>query len=89
MPSAFAITLSAVSASGALPEPLRPTTFFCAGSQTIAKRSPPRPLAVGSIRPRQAFVAIAASTALPPFRSTSRPAWTASGCAAATIPDLP
>jgi hypothetical protein len=31
------------------------------------KRSPPTPLPVGSIKPKAAFTAIAASTAVPPF----------------------
>ena len=47
--------VDAVSASGARPEALRPASFFVFGSQTMANRSPPRPFAVGSIRPRQAF----------------------------------
>ena len=42
--------------------------------QTMAKASEPMPLAVGSTTVRQAAVAMAASTALPPFFSTSSPA---------------
>ena len=41
---------------------------------------------IGSITPRAALTAMAASAALPPFLSTSTPIWTASGWAAATIP---
>src|SRR5207245_2006089 len=37
-------------------------------------------------KPSAALVAMAASTALPPFLRTSTPACTASGCAAATMP---
>src|SRR5438105_4779698 len=79
VPSASALTLSAVSASGARPEPFKPTSFFALGSHTSANRSPPRPFAVGSIKPRHAFTAIAASTALPPGRKTGRPAGVESG----------
>src|SRR5439155_1571563 len=66
-----------------------PTTCLVFGSHRIANRSPPSPFAVGSIRPRQAFIAIAASTALPPCLSISSPAWTASGWAAHTMPWAP
>ena len=89
VPSFSAGTLSAVSASGARPEALSPTTCLVFGSHRIANRSPPNPFAVGSIRPRQAFIAIAASTALPPCLSISSPAWTASGWAAHTMPWAP
>jgi hypothetical protein len=47
------------------------------------------PLAVGSSRPRQALVAIAASTADPPRFSMSIPACVASGCAVPTAPLRP
>src|SRR5439155_241080 len=60
--------------SGARPEALSPASFFAFGSHTIANRSPPSPFAVGSMSPRQAFTAIAASTALPPGLRTSTPA---------------
>jgi hypothetical protein len=36
--------------------------------------SPPMPQPLGMTTPRQAFVAIAASTALPPARNTADPA---------------
>ena len=65
-------------------EAVEPAGSF--GSQTMAKRSPPRPQAVGSIRPRQALVAMAASTALPPALSMSMPAPAASGCEQQTMP---
>jgi hypothetical protein len=51
----------------------------------MAKKSPPMPLPVGSIRPRAALAAMAASTALPPRRITSSAIWVASGCEVAAI----
>jgi hypothetical protein len=47
---------------------------------------PPRPELCGSTKPSTAWIATAASTALPPSRNTRRPASTASGLAAATMP---
>ncbi len=44
------------------------------------------PLPLGSTTLSTAAVAIAASTALPPWASMSRPAWLAWGCEAATMP---
>ena len=44
------------------------------------------PLEVGSTTVRAMAVASAASIALPPARSTSRPAWAASGWLVATAP---
>jgi hypothetical protein len=44
------------------------------------------PFIAGSITPTAAFVAIAASTALPPRSRISVPARAASGCDEATIP---
>src|SRR5688572_8959559 len=55
----------------------------------MAKRSPPTPLPVGSIRPRAALAAMAASIAVPPACSTSTPMRVASGCEVATMPSLP
>ena len=55
------------------------------GSRTIANRSPPMPVACGSVTHRTAAAQIAASTALPPSRRTSRPASVASGWLEATI----
>jgi hypothetical protein len=89
VPSGSGFTISALSASGERPQAFRPCSFFSFGSQTIANRSPPMPFAVGSISPRHAFTAIAASTALPPARSMSIPACTASGWAAHTMPWVP
>ena len=53
-------------------------------SQTMAKRSLPRPLLTGSTTVSAIAVAIAASTALPPFCSIESPACAASGCVVAT-----
>lgn len=52
----------------------------------IAKRSPAGPTFIGSIRVNAAAVATAASMALPPFLSTSRPACAASGWLVVTMP---
>src|SRR5579863_5929997 len=52
----------------------------------IANRSPPIPFIIGSTNPITAFVAIAASTALPPCSRIRTPAWAANGDSAATIP---
>src|SRR3979490_2299702 len=48
------------------------------------KEPPPTPELCGSTRPNIAWMATAASTALPPFRRISAPAATASGLAATT-----
>src|SRR5438046_4914972 len=50
-----------------------------------AKQSPPMPVDCGSITPRMAEPATAASTAVPPSRSTSIAASDACGCEVATI----
>src|SRR3954468_19386349 len=50
-----------------------------------AKQSPPMPVDCGSITPRMAKPATAASTAVPPSRSTSIAASDACGCEVATI----
>jgi hypothetical protein len=52
----------------------------------MANRSPPTPFIIGSVTPRAAFAAIAASTALPPCSSISMPAAAASGWLLATMP---
>ena len=52
---------------GAGPDEFRPYNFLSSALQTIAKRSPPMPHPVGSIKPRTAFAAIAASIAFPPL----------------------
>jgi len=74
---------------GLAPEPLKPTTFFCAGSHIRQKASPPMPLAVGSRKPRAALMAMAASMAEPPRRRVSRPIRVAAGWAVAAAPFAP
>ena len=86
VPSGAGETLSAVSARGDRPDAFRPYSFCVLASHTIANRSPPMPHDIGSRNPRAALVAMAASTALPPFLSTSTPICTARGWAAATMP---
>src|SRR5205085_12477578 len=53
---------------------------------TMAKRSPPIPFETGSINPRVALAAIAASTALPPRFKISSPTCVAAGTLVQTIP---
>src|SRR5215470_2509499 len=54
----------------------------------MAKRSPPIPFIIGSTTPIIAFVAMAASTALPPLSRIRTPASEASGDSEATMPPL-
>src|SRR5438552_1091162 len=75
---------SIVSEPGARPEALRPCSFC--PSHTIAKASEPMPFEHGSTTVSMAAVATAASTALPPARSVSRPAWAARCWLVATTP---
>ena len=80
----WALTCSAVIASGAKPEEFSPISSpMC---QTIANASLPKPLAVGSTTVSAAAVATAASIALPPCRSISKPAAEASAEPVQTIP---
>ena len=78
------------SASHDAARPVGPLAFSpCSrpsGSHTIANRSPPMPVIVGSTTARTAAAVTAASTALPPRRSTSRPADEASGWLVAIMP---
>ena len=83
---ASARSFSSVSPRGERPLALRPCSFFACASHTRANRSPPIPQPVGSTTPSTAFAAMAASTALPPARSTSSPACVASGWLVATMP---
>ena len=82
----FSRKYSIVMAAGARPEALSPVNSRFSASHTIANRSPPMPQPVGSIRPRAAFAAIAASTAVPPAFNISRATWVASGWLVAAIP---
>src|SRR5436190_7273479 len=84
--SFLAANNSRVALYGDRPLAFRPYSFFVFASQTMAYRSPPMPHDVGSISPRAALVAMAASMALPPFLRTSRPTCAASGWLVATIP---
>src|SRR5258708_7327628 len=77
---------SRVALYGERPLALRAYSFFVLASQTRAYRSPPTPQDIGSIRPRAALAAMAASTALPPCFRTSRPTSAASGWLVATMP---
>ena len=52
----------------------------------MANRSPPIPQPVGSMSPKAAFTAMAASMAFPPFFRTSIPICVARGWLEATIP---
>ena len=62
---------AAVAAFGARPEALSAISFLAPGLATSAKQSPPMPVMCGSTTASTAAVAMAASTALPPWRSTS------------------
>ena len=72
--------------AGAHPLAFSPCSLPVLASWTMAKRSPPMPLPVGSITPTTAFAAIAASTAFPPRCKTCTPAIDASGWLLATTP---
>ena len=76
------VNLSGVQAAGERPEAFTPCSF--SPSQMMAKASLPRPLLQGSTTVSVIAVAIAASTALPPFASIESPACAPSGCAVAT-----
>src|SRR5215207_8377707 len=82
---------SNVSAAGAAPEPLKPTTVWWVaaepGSATSTNASPPMPLECGCKTPSTASAAIAASIAEPPSPSAQSAASTASGFDVATIAD--
>src|SRR5580693_4404791 len=77
---------SGVSFAGAQPLALSPYNLPVFVSYTMAKRSPPIPFIIGSTTPITAFVATAASMALPPRAKIVAPACAASGLSAATIP---
>ena len=71
---------------GERPEPFRPVSSFFSASQTMANRSPPMPQPTGSMSPRAALAAMAASTALPPFLRISTAIWVARGWLVAAMP---
>ena len=72
-------------AAGAVSRPSRVMTRRDAWSQCTMKLPPPMPELCGSTTLSTSCTAMAASTALPPIRSISRPAAAASGLAAATM----
>ncbi len=71
--------------AGAISRPSKLVVFLLLGSNTSRKAPPPMPEDSGSTSPSTIWVAMAASTALPPARSMASPASAASGLAAATI----
>ena len=77
--SGFAVA-GAVSRPSSVESEPRPASLQC-----TRKAPPPMPELCGSTRLSTSCTAIAASTALPPARSISRPASAASGFAAATM----
>jgi hypothetical protein len=77
---------STVAARGARPLALSPCSRPDLASYTMAKRSPPTPVIVGSVTDSTATAATAASIAFPPSCSTRRPAADASGWLVATSP---
>jgi hypothetical protein len=84
----WAAASSRVAPAGARPEPLI-VVGAAPGFATIAKQSPPMPVMAGSTTPSMAQAAMAASTALPPRRITSRPASEACGCEVAIMARVP
>ena len=62
---------AAVAAFGARPAALSAISFLLPGLAMSAKQSPPMPVICGSTTASTAAVAIAASTALPPWRMVS------------------
>src|SRR5882762_5730884 len=86
--SLCALKYSRVALYGERPLALRPYSFLVLLSQTMANRSPPMPHDIGSMSPRAASAAMAASTAVPPLRKTSSPICVASAWLVATMPFL-
>ena len=78
----FPAKKSGVHAAGARPDAFKPCNFL--PSQISANPSPPIPFMVGSTTVNVIAVARAASTALPPCCSASKPACVAKGCELAT-----
>ncbi len=75
-----------VHAAGAHPPEFSAYSFLSRADHTSAKRSPPMPVSFCEVTSRTAPAATAASMALPPCRSISRPACAASGSLVATMP---
>src|SRR5204862_6946492 len=76
-------------AAGAVSRPSRVTTRCVAAWKYTKKPPPPIPAEYGSVTPRVAAAATAASTALPPARSTSIADRLASASTVATAPPVP
>ena len=81
----FLRRLAAVAFSDDLPDPLRTFIFVLPSTEIIAKQSPPTPVICGSATHKMAFIANAASTALPPLFKTSNPTDEARGWEDANI----
>ena len=77
---------AASAAAGARPDPFSAVCRPSAASQMSQNASPPIPQPLGMTTPSTAFVAIAASTADPPARSTPSPAAVARWWGATTAP---
>ena len=77
---------SIVAAAGARPEPLSAITRPSPAGAYKQKQSPPMPVDCGSITPSTATAATAASSALPPARSTSSAVSVAAGMLVAAMP---
>ena len=73
-------------AAGAVSRPSIVVTSPVAASKYTKYPPPPMPALYGSVTPSAAAVAIAASAALPPSRSTSRPMALASASTEETAP---
>jgi hypothetical protein len=79
----------ASAAAGARPDPLSAVWRPAAASQMSQNASPPMPQPLGMTTASAALVAMAASTAEPPARSTPRPAAVARWWGATTAPCRP
>jgi hypothetical protein len=80
---------SMLAPAGARPEPFSACTRPVPAGAYRQKQSPPMPVECGSITPSTATAATAASTALPPARSTSMAASVAAGIEVAAMPLVP
>ena len=85
----WACSRSRVAPCGERPLAFKPRVRPVAASWTMANRSPPTPVIVGSTTDRTPAAATAASMALPPWLSMSRPAAEASGWLVAIMPRRP
>jgi len=88
-PVAGSMKLSSRKAAGAVSRPSMVTARPWRASQITMNPPPPMPAEYGSVTPRVAAAATAASTALPPRRSTPMAALEASRSTVATAPPVP